>query len=97
MHLDPSLPILVAILCVIVLIGLVLQLIHQPQVIGYLLAGVVIGPFGLALMTDANFAARLGGFGVVLLLFFIGMEAAPRQLLITRSERPLPSGSPAKV
>jgi len=38
MHLDPSLPILVAILVIIVLIGLVLQLIRQPQVIGYLLA-----------------------------------------------------------
>ena len=81
MHIDPLLPTLVAIIAVILLIGLSLQLLRQPQVIGYLLAGVAIGPFGLALLTDIQFANRLGGFGVVLLLFFVGMEVAPRQLL----------------
>ena len=81
MHIDPLLPTLVAIIAVVLLIGLSLQLLRQPQVIGYLLAGVVIGPFGLALLTDIQFANRLGGFGVVLLLFFVGMEVAPRQLL----------------
>ena len=42
MHLDPSLPILVAITAVILLVGLLLQVARQPQVIGYLLAGVAI-------------------------------------------------------
>ncbi|MGB5178760.1 MAG: cation:proton antiporter [Gammaproteobacteria bacterium] len=81
MHIDPLLPTLVAIIAVVLLIGLSLQLLRQPQVIGYLLAGVAIGPFGLALLTDVQLASRLGGFGVVLLLFFVGMEVAPRQLL----------------
>jgi CPA2 family monovalent cation:H+ antiporter-2 len=81
MHIDPLLPTLVAIIAVILLIGLSLQLVRQPQVIGYLLAGIAIGPFGFALLTDAELASRLGSFGVVLLLFFVGMEVAPRQLL----------------
>ena len=81
MHIDPILPTLVAIIGVVLLIGLSLQLLRQPQVIGYLLAGVAIGPFGLALLTDTEFASRLGGFGVILLLFFVGMEVAPRQLI----------------
>lgn len=81
MHIDPILPTLVAIIAVVLLIGLSLQLLRQPQVIGYLLAGVAIGPFGLALLTDTELAARLGSFGVVLLLFFVGMEVAPRQLI----------------
>jgi CPA2 family monovalent cation:H+ antiporter-2 len=81
MHLDPSLPILVAITAVILLVGLLLQVARQPQVIGYLLAGVAIGPYGLSFFTDIDFASRLGGFGVVLLLFFVGMEVAPRQLV----------------
>lgn len=81
MHLDPLLPTLVAILAVILLIGLALQLMQQPQVIGYLLAGVAIGPIGLALLTEIDFASRLGSFGVVLLLFFVGMEIAPKRLL----------------
>jgi len=81
MHLDPSLPLLVAVIAIILLIGLPLHLMRQPQVIGYLLAGVVSGPFGLSLLTDTAFASRLGEYGVVLLLFFAGMEIAPRQLL----------------
>lgn len=81
MHIDPMLPTLVAIIAVVLLIGLSLQLLRQPQVIGYLLAGVAIGPFGFALLTDAEFASRLGNFGVVLLLFFVGMEVVPRQLV----------------
>ena len=81
MHIDPLLPTLVLIIAVVLLIGLSLQLLRQPQVIGYLLAGVAIGPFGLALLTDTEFASRLGSFGVVLLLFFVGMEVVPRQLI----------------
>lgn len=81
MHLDPSLPTVVAIIAVIMLIGLSLQLLRLPQVIGYLIAGVAIGPFGFALLTDTELASRLGGFGVVLLLFFVGMEVAPQRLL----------------
>lgn len=81
MHLDPLLPTLVAIIAVILLIGLSLQLMRQPQVVGYLLAGIAIGPFGFALLTETDFASRLGSFGVVLLLFFVGMEVAPQRLL----------------
>lgn len=81
MHIDPILPTVVAIIAIVLLISLLLQLVRQPQVIGYLLAGIAIGPSGFALLTDAEFASRLGSFGVVLLLFFVGMEVAPRQLL----------------
>lgn len=81
MHLDPVLPLLVAVTGVILLTGLITQLLRQPQVIAYLLAGIAIGPFGLALLTDTEIAARVGSFGVVLLLFFVGMEIAPRKLI----------------
>jgi CPA2 family monovalent cation:H+ antiporter-2 len=81
MHLDPSLPLIVEIIGITLLIGLLLQLVRQPQVIGYLVAGIAIGPYGLGLLTDTELASRIGNFGVVLLLFFVGMEVAPRQLL----------------
>ncbi|MFT5658738.1 MAG: CPA2 family monovalent cation:H+ antiporter-2 [Gammaproteobacteria bacterium] len=80
MHLDPTLLSLVYTIAVVLTIGLVLQLLKQPQVLGYLLAGIAIGPFGLALFTDVEVATRLGSYGVVLLLFFVGMEVAPKQL-----------------
>jgi glutathione-regulated potassium-efflux system ancillary protein KefC len=44
------------------------------SVIGYLLAGCVIGPFGLALIRDVDAIYRFAEFGVVLMLFVIGLE-----------------------
>lgn len=81
MHLDPAMPYLVGALFFILLLGMVLHGLKQPPVIGYLLAGVIMGPHGLQLLTDEATLTRLGALGVVLLLFFIGMEVSPKKLL----------------
>jgi len=81
MHLDPSLPAIVGALLGILLLGLALKRLGQPHVIGYLLAGVVLGPEGFGLVTDAAILDRMGAWGVVLLLFFVGMEVSPRELV----------------
>ncbi len=81
MHLDPLLPPLVGVISVILALGLVLQFFRQPQLVGYILAGVVIGPAGLGIVTDIAVIEHLGAIGVTLLLFFIGMEVSPRQLV----------------
>lgn len=48
MHIDPILPALVGALLAILLIGFVLRALGQPQIVGYLVAGLVIGPHGFA-------------------------------------------------
>lgn len=53
-------------------------------VLGYLLAGVVIGPWGLSLIEDTASTQRLAEFGVVLLLFVIGLELQPSRLRALR-------------
>jgi len=75
------LPPLVGIILIILATGLLLQRFRQPQLIGYLIAGVVIGPSGLGLLTDHAMTEHLGAAGVTLLLFFIGMEVSPHQLV----------------
>ena len=50
------------------------------SVLGYLAAGSVIGPFGLGLIADAESALHFAEFGVVLLLFIIGLELKPSRL-----------------
>lgn len=80
MHLDPLLPPLVGIVLVVLTLGLVLQYFRQPQLVGYIIAGVVIGPSGLAFIDDIALIEHLGALGVTLLLFFIGMEVSPQQL-----------------
>ena len=81
MHIDPVLPILVGAILAILLIGFALRALHQPQIVGYLVAGLAIGPHGLALLQDPDLIGRLGGIGLIVLLFFVGMEASPGALL----------------
>lgn len=49
-------------------------------VLGYLCAGVVIGPWALALIDDVESILHIAEFGVVLLLFVIGLELQPVRL-----------------
>lgn len=81
MHIDSTLPIIVGVIFAIILVALALRAIGQPQIVGYLLAGIAIGPFGLGMLADVDTISRLGSFGLIMLLFFVGMEASPRHLL----------------
>ena len=49
-------------------------------VLGYLLAGIAIGPFGFRLISEVEDILHFSEFGVVLLLFVIGLELEPRKL-----------------
>ena len=55
-------------------------------VLGYLVAGVAIGPHALALVTDTSRALALSEFGVVMLLFIIGLELSPARLWVMRRQ-----------
>ncbi|ELS0754187.1 glutathione-regulated potassium-efflux system protein KefB [Vibrio vulnificus] len=50
------------------------------SVLGYLLAGVAIGPLGLGLISDVDAILHFAELGVVLLLFLIGLELNPKKL-----------------
>jgi len=54
------------------------------SVLGYLLAGIAIGPEGLRLITDVDAIASIAGLGVVMLLFLIGLEVRPQRLWVMR-------------
>jgi CPA2 family monovalent cation:H+ antiporter-2 len=81
MHLDPALPPAVAALFVVLIVVMLLTRLRQPHVVGYLVTGIILGPHVFGLITDQELVARLGNIGVVLLLFFIGMEISPKRLL----------------
>ncbi len=50
------------------------------SVLGYLLAGMIIGPWGLKLITNVDTIIHIAEFGVALLLFLIGLELNPQRL-----------------
>ena len=64
--------------------GILAQRIRQPLVLGYILAGVVVGPYGFAVVSDMHEIELLAEIGVALLLFALGLEFAFRDLLPVR-------------
>ncbi len=54
------------------------------SILGYLVAGAVIGPSGLRLVTDVGHIADVAELGVIMLLFLIGLELRPHRLWILR-------------
>ena len=64
------------------LVGVLFQRLRQPAVLGYLLAGVLVGPhLGLPLVADLDTVGELAELGVIVLLFSIGLEFSVRRLL----------------
>jgi CPA2 family monovalent cation:H+ antiporter-2 len=57
-----------------------LHRLRQPTLIGFLLAGVLLGPFGLGLVEQVETVEALAEVGVVLLLFTVGLELSPSSL-----------------
>jgi monovalent cation:proton antiporter-2 (CPA2) family protein len=54
------------------------------SILGYLLAGVAIGPSGARLVTDVGSISEVADLGVIMLLFLIGLELRPHRLWILR-------------
>jgi CPA2 family monovalent cation:H+ antiporter-2 len=64
--------------------GLVAARLRLPTIVGYLLAGVFIGPFTPGLVADSGTAAELAELGVILLMFGVGIHFSISDLLAVR-------------
>jgi len=60
------------------LCGIGLTRIKQPAIVGYILAGVILGPSGFGLVTNREIITLLAELGVLMLLFVIGMKLSLR-------------------
>ncbi|GLS43101.1 monovalent cation:proton antiporter-2 (CPA2) family protein [Methylobacterium brachythecii] len=64
----------------------IFRLLGQSAVLGYLVAGVAIGPFGLSLIAEPETATSVAEIGVVLLLFIVGLELELSRLVSMRRD-----------
>ena len=64
--------------------GFVAVRLRAPPLVGYLLAGIALGPFTPVMSPDADMAAQLAEVGVVLLMFGVGLRFSPADLLKMR-------------
>ena len=66
------------------LAALLLQRFKLPSIIGFLTTGVVVGPYALGLIKDTHQVEQMAEYGVVLLLFTIGIEFSLKELMRIR-------------
>lgn len=71
---DPLLGLLAAVALSVLIIGALFSFFKQPYVIAYILVGILLGKHGLGLINEPEAASALGALGIVLLLFFVGLE-----------------------
>ena len=62
------------VLVIATIVAVIFDRARLPSILGFLLTGVVVGPYGLKLLTDADRIHQMAEFGVVLLMLTIGLE-----------------------
>jgi len=60
--------------------GMIAHRLRQPVILGYLIVGVAIGPYGFGVVQDVELIEDLAVIGVALLMFTVGLEISFRQL-----------------
>lgn len=66
-------------------LGLLAAHLRLPPLVGYLLAGVLIGPFTPGFVADTDLAAQLAEIGVILLMFGVGLHFSVKDLMAVRN------------
>lgn len=62
------------------LLGIIFKRFHMPQVVGSLLAGLILGPAVLDILHETDFLSSLAELGVIVLMFSAGMETDIKEL-----------------
>ena len=67
------------------ILGAIANRFRMPPLVGYLIAGVLVGPFTPGFVADAELANELSEIGVILLMFGVGLHFSPKDLLSVRA------------
>lgn len=84
-HATPLIGTIVAGLVVAFLMGALAQRLKVSPIAGYLLAGVLVGPFTPGFVADASIANELAEIGVILLMFGVGLHFSLRDLMAVKN------------
>jgi CPA2 family monovalent cation:H+ antiporter-2 len=84
-HYSPLLFTIVIGLVLAFVFGAIAQRLRISPIVGYLLAGVAVGPHTPGLVADQNMADQLAEIGVILLMFGVGLHFSIKDLLSVRA------------
>lgn len=68
------------ILLVVLVISFIMRILKQPLIIGYILSGILVGPFFLNLIQDSETITTFSEMGIAFLLFIVGLHLSPKIL-----------------
>ena len=83
-HPTPLIGTMVASLVMAFIMGAISHRLRISPIAGYLLAGVLVGPFTPGYVADTELAGELAEIGVILLMFGVGLHFSPRDLIAVR-------------
>ena len=56
---------------------------RQPLLVAYIVVGVILGPYGLEYISDPTLLTDIAEFGIIFLLFLLGLDMKPKNLVTT--------------
>lgn len=80
MHIDSVMISIIAAFVIIFFVGIIMRYLKQPYVMAYIISGIILGPDVSGLITNPIAIGRFSDFGVIILLFFLGMELSLKEL-----------------
>ncbi len=75
---------IVFLLAIAVFVVAISRRLHFPPILGYIIVGMIVGPYGLSLIEKEENISLLAEFGIVFLLFAIGLEFSINQVIAMR-------------
>ena len=86
MHVDtPLISTIIGGIVLAFIFGTIAQRLRLPPLVGYLMAGVVAGPFTPGFVADQSLAPQLAELGVILLMFGVGLHFSMKELLAVKA------------
>jgi len=84
MHHTPLIATIAVSFVIAFILGMIANRLKLPPIVGYLLAGILVGPYTPGFVADAELAAELAEMGVILLMFGVGLHFSYKDLFAVR-------------
>ncbi len=85
MHHTPLIATIAVSFVIAFILGMIANRLKFPSIVGYLLAGILVGPYTPGFVADAELAAELAEIGVILLMFGVGLHFSYKDLFAVKN------------
>jgi len=66
------------VIALVLVVSFVMRILRQPLIIGYIISGIIVGPFFFGILPDVKEIGTFSEFGIAFLLFIVGLHLSPK-------------------